>query len=110
MRSTLQNGVLLLAAMLLAAGVVLLWQGTQNTGWHLVIWGLVVLIAIICERWRYRNLNQPVAGNWQRTGERFEDPETGQIVEVLFNPESGERHYAPDALPDDRTSGRTMPK
>jgi hypothetical protein len=64
---------------------------------------VILLVALLCERWRYRRIEHPPAGNWQRTSERFEDPETGQIVEVLYDPTSGERRYAP-------ASGRAMPR
>jgi hypothetical protein len=32
-------------------------------------------------------------GQWQPTGERFNDPTTGQVVEVYYNPQTGERDY-----------------
>jgi hypothetical protein len=45
------------------------------------------------ERWRYNNKNASSEGDWQVTGERFVDPETGKNMEVLYDPRSGERRY-----------------
>ena len=95
----LQKGLLILAIGLLGVGSVLLLKGIIPPAWHLLVWGIILIIALVCERWRYRNLGNPVSGNWQRTGERFEDPETGQIVEVLYNPDTGERRYAAVSSP-----------
>jgi hypothetical protein len=35
---------------------------------------------------------KPGAG-WVKTAERFIDPDTGQPVDVFYNPASGERQY-----------------
>jgi hypothetical protein len=32
-------------------------------------------------------------GRWQRTDEQFIDPTTGDPVEVMFDPRTGERRY-----------------
>jgi membrane protein implicated in regulation of membrane protease activity len=58
-----------------------------------LIWGGVIVIAVLCERWRYRRKEHNHNRQWQPTGERFEDPETGQTVEVQYDPASGERRY-----------------
>ncbi|WP_460597945.1 hypothetical protein [Geomonas sp. Red276] len=57
-----------------------------------LIWGGILVIAIPFERWRYRRQHRD-DGQWQPTGEKFEDPETGQIMEVEYDPVSGERRY-----------------
>jgi hypothetical protein len=62
-------------------------------GIQLLVFGVITLAALSFERWRYRTRTDGAAGAWQRTGERFEDPETGRILDVEFNPESGERRY-----------------
>jgi hypothetical protein len=36
-----------------------------------------------------------VSIDWQPTGERFVDEETGQPVQVLMDPLTGERRYEP---------------
>jgi hypothetical protein len=36
---------------------------------------------------------EPKIIGWIKTAERFVDPDTGQPVDVLYNPGSGERQY-----------------
>lgn len=57
------------------------------------LWGLALLVAIVFERWRYRKPPPDDSGAWQRTGEQFIDPESGEPTEVLYDPRSGERRY-----------------
>lgn len=99
MRSVLRGVLLVLACGLLGVGLVLMRRGPPWPGLPATIWGAVLVAALLCERWRYRHIAHPPAGNWHRTGERFEDPETGQVVEVLYDPRSGERRYAPVSGP-----------
>ncbi|WP_051710924.1 hypothetical protein [Andreprevotia chitinilytica] len=61
----------------------------------MLIWGAILSAAVLFERWRYRQKHQPGPGEWQETAERFEDPESGQLMQVLFNPKTGERRYVP---------------
>ena len=81
--------VTLLVALL---GVVLLSTG-QNT-WPMILWGSVLFVLTLAERWRYRRRHD--AGDdasWQATDEQFIDPETGKLTRVYYRPDSGERRY-----------------
>jgi hypothetical protein len=60
---------------------------------YLAINGLIITGGILLERSSYRSNADRTQGKWQPTGERFNDPTTGQIVEVYYNPQSGERDY-----------------
>jgi len=100
MRSVLQRILLMFACGLLAAGGVLLLKGVQKPGWDTTVWGAILMVALLCERWRCRQIGYPATGDWQCTGERFEDPETGQSVEVLYDPASGECRYSPVSGPE----------
>ncbi|MGH8306857.1 MAG: hypothetical protein ACRER0_01140 [Gammaproteobacteria bacterium] len=60
---------------------------------YLFIEGGVLIIALLFERWRYVQSVNRNKGHWQATGERFVDPSSGKLVEVLYNPETGERDY-----------------
>ena len=60
---------------------------------YLAINGLVIIGAILFERSGYRTNADRTRGKWQPTGERFNDPTSGQIVEVYYNPQTGERDY-----------------
>ena len=88
----LRKALLLVALGLLAVGL-----GTWLAGVHgalpMLIWGAVLLAAVLFERWRYRPFSAPKPGAWQRTSERFIDPETGRPMQVYYNPTTGERRY-----------------
>lgn len=60
---------------------------------YLVINGLLITGGILFERSGYRSLVNRTRGIWQPTGERFNDPTTGQVIEVYYNPQTGERDY-----------------
>ena len=58
------------------------------------IWGVLLFIGLILERWRYKPLSDASPGlGWAMTDERFVDPETGKTVTVYFNATTGERRY-----------------
>lgn len=60
---------------------------------YLFIEGAALTLGILLERWRYvRSVNRG-KGRWQSTGERFMDPTSGKLMEVYYNPETGERDY-----------------
>ncbi len=90
----LRRWLLGLAALYLAIAVVLLLSGVAP--WlavYLVISGLVVAGALLFERSRYRPQVDRTRGAWQLTGERFVDPTSNRLMEVRFNPATGERDY-----------------
>ena len=91
----------MLRATLLAIGTVLLLGAAACAAFgyhpflpHLLVPGLLLTAGVIWERWHYK---RPRAGrpdpNWQATGERFVDPESGKLVEVYYDPRNGARHY-----------------
>jgi hypothetical protein len=88
----LRTAVILVAAILACIGVVLIACGV-HVGWQALILGVIVLIGTLFERWRYRRIEQASNGRWQRTDEKFIDPTTGDPVEVMFDPRTGERRY-----------------
>jgi len=61
------------------------------------MWGAILVLAVLVERFRYKPLaaSRPGPG-WQRTTERFVDDETGQNVTVYVEPGTGERAYVRD--------------
>jgi hypothetical protein len=61
-------------------------------GWVLAGVGALVIASVLVER-RYRGATG--SGNWQRTGEREVDSETGEPIEVWFDPLTGKRRYLP---------------
>jgi membrane protein implicated in regulation of membrane protease activity len=88
----LRIGLLIFGLVILVTGLVMLIQGNCAYQPYLICGGVLV-IAVLCERWRYRRKEHNHDSQWQQTGERFEDPETGQTLEVYYDPVSGERRY-----------------
>ena len=60
---------------------------------YLTINGLIIIGGILFERSSYHSKADRMQGKWQPTGERFNDPTSGKIVEVYYNPQTGERDY-----------------
>jgi hypothetical protein len=89
----LRTVVIVAAAILTCAGIGLIAWGVHVPGWQALVTGVVVLIGTLLERWRYRRIEEPPKGQWQRTGEKFLDPSTGDPIEVMFDPRTGERRY-----------------
>jgi hypothetical protein len=71
--------------------------------WPMAAWGLVLLLAVVFERWRYTQRGETDVGEWQATPERFIDPESGKLMQVLYQPVTGERRYV--AVEDATESG-----
>ncbi|HKK01897.1 MAG TPA: hypothetical protein VJ955_06975 [Desulfuromonadales bacterium] len=98
----LRAGLVAFGLVLTGIGLALLAAGDAFSARTPLIFGVIVLIAVLCERWRYRKNEHRDFRQWQPTGEKFEDPETGRTIEVFYDPVSGERRYAPQG--DHRTS------
>ncbi len=83
------GGVLLAAAGLLAA-----FGCTLGVSLRLAVPGLVLLLGLLVERWRYKRVTERRPGpDWVPTSERFVDPESGKLVTVFYQPSTGERRY-----------------
>jgi hypothetical protein len=95
----LRTFVIAVAAILTCAGIALLVFGFRAPGWQALIIGVTVLIGTAFERWRYRQIEEAPNGQWQRTNERFLDPSTGDPIDVMFDPRTGERRYIAGAPP-----------
>lgn len=91
---TLRAVVLALSALAAALGALERLVAGSGHGLTLLVLGAVGLLATVFERWRYLKPAPPPA-RWESTGERFEDPATGEPTEVLYDPVTGERRYEP---------------
>ena len=84
-----------LGALVVMAGIVIALLGGTAIIFtpHLIIGGLFLLIGILIENWRYKDVQHrfPDAG-WRDTGERFVDVETDVLTAVYLD-RQGERHY-----------------
>jgi hypothetical protein len=56
---------------------------------------VVVLIWALFRNGGYKRtpLDAPPGPDWLKSGERFVDPSTGEVLDVWFKPSSGERAY-----------------
>jgi hypothetical protein len=95
----LRTVVIAAAAILACVGIGLIACGVHAPGWQVLAIGAIVLIGTLFERWRYRHIGEPTTDHGQRTGERFIDPSTGDPVEVMFDPRTGERRYVSGKSP-----------
>jgi hypothetical protein len=84
--------VLALGGIAVAAGAFLFGSGTRGAGIYLVCLGAAIVLGTAFERWRYRGA-APGGALWERTEERFQDPTTGETMEVHYDRASGERRY-----------------
>ncbi len=92
----LRNALLVICLLLVAVGAGALLTGSGDFV-PLLAWGGIVLLALLFERWRYRPKTSVAADadqqDWQATGERFVDPDSGQLMQVYFHSKTGERRY-----------------
>jgi len=90
-RNVLRAALLIFALSITGIGAACLLTGATHA-WPTVIWGAVLLVAILFERWRYHPPRTTDA-SWEETGEQFIDPESGKPMRVLYQPDTGERRY-----------------
>jgi hypothetical protein len=87
--------VFLYGVLALAGAVVLAAQHVWWIALYLGVNGALVAGGLLFERGRYRPTPRQLTGHWETTGERFVDPTSGTMIEVRYNPETGEREYTP---------------
>jgi hypothetical protein len=93
-RPTLRTIVAILGALFAAGALMLAVLRCFPPAGILAVWALIFLVGLAVERWRYKPLaGRPPGPDWQKTDERFVDPETGKLVTVYFHAASGERRY-----------------
>jgi len=90
---TLRQAVLGLGLLLAALGAVGLLAGLISPALMLGFWGLLLVLSLLYERFRYKGLDRTMPGpGWTATAERFIDPESGHPVRVYVDA-AGERRY-----------------
>jgi hypothetical protein len=89
----LRRALLVLGGLGLVGAVFCLLIKAYVAALYLSLEAGVMVLGILFERWRYVAPRTAGAGSWQATGERFVDPTSGKLVEVYFNPDTGERDY-----------------
>jgi uncharacterized membrane protein HdeD (DUF308 family) len=90
----MRKGLITIGVLVVIVGVAALVSGIVSTSFVFLFWGVVLIVAIVFERVRYKRLESKSPGpGWERTTERFVDEETGAMVTVYVQPETGERAY-----------------
>jgi hypothetical protein len=90
----LRNGLIAFAILLMLWGMLRAMLGNP-AAMVVSLWGLILFSAVLLERWRYKKTARAPKAEWQNTDERFVDPETGVLTQVMYDPRSGERIYRP---------------
>jgi Flp pilus assembly protein TadB len=88
----LRNSVLGFAILLLIVGLLLLLVQPANA-LPLLVFGALLTLGTVFERWRYKPAETRQSARGSATGERFIDPVSGALMEVWYDPASGERTY-----------------
>ncbi len=90
----LRAALLIVGLLMLAGAAASAAAGCTALGWRMALFGGVLVVAALFERWRYKRLAGRCPGpDWVATDERFVDPETGTLVTVYYLPATGERRY-----------------
>ena len=88
----LRNLVLGLAILVSCSGLLLLAVSPANA-FPPLVFGVLLLLGTVFERWRYKQPKGIGAAKGVATGERFVDTETGALMEVWYDESTGERSY-----------------
>ena len=89
----MRAAILTVGILLLLAGVFLLDESVGISLWLFGVGGAIT-VGTLLERVIYKPLLSGSPGpGWVKTAERFVDPDTGQPVDVFYNPATGERQY-----------------
>lgn len=89
----LRNALIAVGVLLMLAGVADVLAGVGSSSLLPLVIGAILVAGVICEPWRYKKIVSEPEASWQRTGERFVDPETGSLTEVYYDSATGRRHY-----------------
>jgi hypothetical protein len=79
-------------------GGYLLWQQTKGTSnllgaIYLLFNAVVVILSLKFEKKRYKTKNTVLNSDWKETKERYIDSSSGKLMQVYYNPKTGERSY-----------------
>jgi hypothetical protein len=88
----LRSAVIVIGALCLVGGGLAVLAGAMP-GFVAMVWGLILLLGTLYERFRYKALVKEGPHGAVRTNERFVDDSTGRTVTVYIDPTSGERSY-----------------
>ncbi len=87
----LRGTVLGFGVVLMTGGIIAGLAGAGRPVFGAIGVGLLIVLGTVFEG-RYRAHTEAPGPGWERTGERFREPD-GAVVDVWFHPASGERRY-----------------
>ena len=93
----LRISLLVFAGALALVGALLLTRGLVGPGCYALGVGGVIFLGTAFERWRYRPSDSGPGAHWEPTAERFQDPHSGETLQVFYDPRTGERRYVSDS-------------
>jgi hypothetical protein len=91
----LRAAAIILGLVFLLGGIVA-GMATRSPGAWIgpIVLGALILLGTLFERSRYKRIDQQSPGpGWSDTGERFHDPESGDLVSVYSRDRDGDRRY-----------------
>jgi hypothetical protein len=89
-----RNWALILGGIVAICG---LFVWSVHGGPMVLILGILIAISAALEPIYGRADGKPGGAGWRSTDEKFVDPETGKLVTVWFDPETGERRYVEES-------------
>lgn len=94
----LRKVVLIVGGAAIVTSLAAILFGNRDGAIVFLVYSVLVVLALIYERVRYKPVlaAPPTGAGWTRTGERFVDPGSGQMVIVYSHTGTGERAYVAD--------------
>lgn len=83
-----------IAGLAVTSGVWMQFASADGSGFPLFMFAALVVVGTMFDA-GYLARRRKTSGPWQRTTEREVDHQSGQILEVWYDPHSGERRYLP---------------
>ena len=92
-RAVLRGIAVVVAALCFAGAGVAVVAGVAFLALQPLALGVLIVVGVLFERWRYKPSVQAAGADFVATEERFIDADTGRPVRVWVDPKSGERRY-----------------
>lgn len=85
---------LVLAGLAAAGGLFIQTADAKGSGFPLFLFAALIVVGTVFDAGHLARKRR-TRGNWQLTAEREVDHQSGQILDVWYDPVSGERRYLP---------------
>ena len=85
---------LVIAGLAAMGGVLVQAASAEGSGFPLFLFAALIVVGTVFDAGHLARKRR-TRGNWQLTAEREVDHQSGQILDVWYDPVSGERRYLP---------------